>query len=75
MSKSQRPKRGQDDQHWDGGYRDVEKELMGGYSEETLPEEVLNKMGAGASLVPKYPVITTEAFAEADGIIIGAPTR
>ena len=45
------------------------------YSEETLPEEVLSKMGAGASLAPKYPVITTEAFAEADGIIIGAPTR
>lgn len=44
-------------------------------SQETLPKEVLEKMYAGGSLHPKYPVITPNDLKEADGIIIGAPTR
>lgn len=40
---------------------------------ETLPEEVLGKMGAP----PKtdVPVITAQELAEADGILFGFPTR
>ncbi|WWD09895.1 NAD(P)H:quinone oxidoreductase, type IV [Kwoniella europaea PYCC6329] len=45
------------------------------FIEETLPKEVLEKMYAGGSLNPKYPLATPEALKEADGIIIGAPTR
>ncbi|WVQ98937.1 NAD(P)H:quinone oxidoreductase, type IV [Kwoniella sp. CBS 9459] len=45
------------------------------FIEETLPKEVLEKMYAGSSLNPKYPLATPEALKEADGIIIGAPTR
>ncbi|WWD22583.1 NAD(P)H:quinone oxidoreductase, type IV [Kwoniella shandongensis] len=45
------------------------------FIEETLPKEVLEKMYAGGSLAPKYPLITPEDLKEADGIIFGAPTR
>jgi NAD(P)H dehydrogenase (quinone) len=44
-------------------------------SKETLPEEVLGKMYAGGSLKPKYPLLTPQALKEADGLILGAPTR
>ncbi|WVR05366.1 NAD(P)H:quinone oxidoreductase, type IV [Kwoniella sp. DSM 27419] len=45
------------------------------FIEETLPKEVLEKMYAGKSLNPKYPLATPDALKEADGIIFGAPTR
>ncbi|KAK8845629.1 NAD(P)H:quinone oxidoreductase, type IV [Kwoniella newhampshirensis] len=45
------------------------------FIEETLPKEVLEKMHAGSSLAPKYPLITPDDLKEADGIIFGAPTR
>ncbi|WRT67347.1 NAD(P)H:quinone oxidoreductase, type IV [Kwoniella shivajii] len=45
------------------------------FVQETLPKEVLEKMYAGGSLTPKYPIATPDALKEADGIIIGAPTR
>lgn len=40
---------------------------------ETLPEEVLGKMGAPPK--PDVPVITPQELAEADGILFGFPTR
>ena len=40
---------------------------------ETLPEEVLGKMGAPPK--PDVPVITPQELAEADGIVFGFPTR
>ncbi|KAM0912042.1 hypothetical protein ACQ4PT_013061 [Festuca glaucescens] len=40
---------------------------------ETLPEEVLGKMGAPPKL--DAPVITPQELAEADGILFGFPTR
>ncbi|WVQ78565.1 NAD(P)H:quinone oxidoreductase, type IV [Cryptococcus sp. DSM 104549] len=45
------------------------------FIQETLPEEVLSKMYAGSSLKPKYPILTPNDLKEADGIVIGAPTR
>lgn len=42
---------------------------------ETLTEEILAKMHAGASLKPKYPLITPAALAELDGFLLGSPTR
>ncbi|KAK8869597.1 NAD(P)H:quinone oxidoreductase, type IV [Kwoniella newhampshirensis] len=45
------------------------------FIQETLPEEVLTKMYAGSSLNPKYPILTPDALKEADGLILGAPTR
>lgn len=44
-------------------------------SRETLPKEVLDKMYAGSSLSPKYPVLTPNDLKEVDGLILGAPTR
>ncbi|KAI3437316.1 NAD(P)H dehydrogenase (quinone) [Psidium guajava] len=40
---------------------------------ETLPEEVLGKMGAPAK--SDVPIITPDELVEADGIIFGFPTR
>ncbi|KAI9139455.1 NAD(P)H:quinone oxidoreductase, type IV [Paraphysoderma sedebokerense] len=40
---------------------------------ETLPQEVLTKMGAPAP--PDVPVITAAELANADGVIFGVPTR
>ena len=40
---------------------------------ETLPEEVLGKMGAPPKL--DAPIITPQELAEADGILFGFPTR
>ncbi|WVQ78576.1 NAD(P)H:quinone oxidoreductase, type IV [Cryptococcus sp. DSM 104549] len=45
------------------------------FIQETLPAEVLEKMYAGSSLKPKYPIITPDDLLEVDGLIIGAPTR
>jgi len=44
---------------------------------ETLPAEVLEKMGAVAAqkAMAAIPVCTVEELAEADGIIFGTPTR
>ena len=42
---------------------------------ETLPAEVLEKMHAGQSLKPKYPIITPDALKELDGFLLGSPTR
>jgi NAD(P)H dehydrogenase (quinone) len=44
---------------------------------ETLPEEVLEKMGAVEALgsMSNVPVCTVEELAEADAIIFGTPTR
>ncbi|CAN1165914.1 Probable NAD(P)H dehydrogenase (quinone) FQR1-like 1 [Linum perenne] len=41
---------------------------------ETLPEEVLGKMGAPAKK-SEVPIITANELAEADGILFGFPTR
>ncbi|CAN1222124.1 NAD(P)H dehydrogenase (quinone) FQR1 [Linum grandiflorum] len=41
---------------------------------ETLPEEVLGKMGAPAKN-SEVPIITANDLAEADGILFGFPTR
>ncbi|KLT39337.1 cytoplasm protein [Cutaneotrichosporon oleaginosum] len=43
--------------------------------QETLPADLVKKIGGGASLEPKHPVITPEALVELDGFLIGAPTR
>ncbi|KIR59860.1 NAD(P)H:quinone oxidoreductase, type IV [Cryptococcus bacillisporus CA1873] len=45
------------------------------FIQETLSAEILEKMYAGSSLKPKYPIITPNDLVEADGIIFGAPTR
>ncbi|KLT46268.1 putative cytoplasm protein [Cutaneotrichosporon oleaginosum] len=42
---------------------------------ETLPAEVLEKMHAGASLKPKYPLLEPAHLTEVDGFIFGIPTR
>jgi NAD(P)H dehydrogenase (quinone) len=44
---------------------------------ETLPEEVLEKMGAGEAqkIFSHVPVCTVDELAEADAIIFGTPTR
>jgi len=44
---------------------------------ETLPDEVIQKMGAAASRqsMADVPVATVEALADADAIIFGTPTR
>lgn len=43
--------------------------------EETLSGEILTKMHAGASLKPKYPLITPDDLKELDGFLLGSPTR
>jgi NAD(P)H dehydrogenase (quinone) len=45
------------------------------FIEETLPAEVLEKMHAGASLKPKYPLLEPAHLTEVDGFIFGIPTR
>ena len=40
---------------------------------ETLPEEVLTKMGAPAK--PDYPIITPDKLAEFDGVMFGMSGR
>ncbi len=44
---------------------------------ETLPQEVLEKMGAGQAqkLMADVPVCTVEELGEADAVIFGTPTR
>jgi len=44
---------------------------------ETLPDEVIEKMGAvdAQKALADIPVCTVEELAEADGIILGTPTR
>lgn len=44
---------------------------------ETLPPEVIEKMGATASqaMLSAIPVATIDDLAQADGVIFGAPTR
>jgi len=44
---------------------------------ETLPDQVLEKMGAKASLAGQQdvPVCTLEELAAADGVVFGTPTR
>ena len=44
---------------------------------ETLPQEVLEKMGAAEAqkTLPPVPVCTVEELADADAIIFGTPTR
>lgn len=42
---------------------------------ETLDASVLEKMHAGASLKPRYPLITPEDLTHLDGFIFGTPTR
>lgn len=44
-------------------------------SQETLSEEVLTKMHGGASLKPKYPLLTPDDLKEVDGVLFGCPTR
>ncbi len=43
--------------------------------QETLPADLVKKIGGGASLEPNHPIITPEALTELDGFLIGAPTR
>ncbi|RSH93912.1 hypothetical protein EHS25_006564 [Saitozyma podzolica] len=43
--------------------------------QETLSEEVLTKMHGGASLKPKYPLLTPDDLKEVDGVLFGCPTR
>jgi multimeric flavodoxin WrbA len=51
------------------------RRLADSRSQETLSEDVLTKMHAGASLKPKYPVLTPDDLREVDGVIFGSPTR
>lgn len=44
-------------------------------SQEILPKEVLEKMHAGSSLTPKYPILKPDDLREVDGLLLGAPTR
>src|SRR5699024_7675219 len=45
--------------------------------QETLPEEILEKMGAKESVqaISEIPVADPHHLADADGIILGSPTR
>lgn len=43
--------------------------------QETLPADLVKKIGGGLSIEPKNPTITPEALVELDGFLIGAPTR
>lgn len=45
------------------------------FIQETLPAEVLEKMHAGASLKPKYPILKPQDLVDLDGFIFGFPTR
>lgn len=42
---------------------------------ETLDASVLEKMHAGNSLKPRYPIITPEDLTTLDGFLLGTPTR
>jgi NAD(P)H dehydrogenase (quinone) len=46
----------------------------GAWRPETLPEEVLGKMGA-APMREDHPVISPRDLADADGLLLGFPTR
>lgn len=43
--------------------------------QETLPTELVKKLGGDISINPKHEIITAKALESLDGIIIGAPTR
>lgn len=43
--------------------------------QETLTEDILEKMKGGGSLKPKYPVVTPNDLKDLDGFLLGAPTR
>ncbi|KAL1411053.1 hypothetical protein Q8F55_002000 [Vanrija albida] len=43
--------------------------------QETLSEDILEKMKGGGSLKPKYPIATPNDLKDLDGFLLGAPTR